>query len=360
MRNKIRDSFLMLSMILMTFLGGGMASATEAPVTIGENRNSPQNIPIQRTITGLKNKVTNTFSYTFVEAEDNPAAVTGLPDYTQIVFENANVYDGTVTRVGYLDLNNLTFTEVGDYTFILTETGSTNAEAYPIDPTSYYVYASVRNEMIDNVPTGHLIATASLQTRINGEGDKVDVSFTSQAILTYARISKQVEGNMARRDEYFKFRVDLTGVSDGDAFTISGQDETINYQGSSITTQTELVAGQENYVYLKHGQVALIGSNGTTMELPVNITFSVEEENSNGYTAWIGEEQTNSNGGAVLAMADINQPELLGGANQVNFVNKKEASVLTGVVMNVLPCAALMILGVVGALVVRKSPTKKA
>ena len=360
MRNRIRDSFLMLAMLLTTFLGGGMASAIEAPAAVGENRNSPQNIPIERTITGLKNKVTNTFSYTFVEAEGNPAAVTGLPDYTQIVFENSNVYDGIVTRVGYLELSNLTFKEVGDYTFILTETGSTNAGAYPIDPTPYHVYVSVRNEVINGTPTGQLIATASLQSRVNGEGDKVDISFTSQAVLTYAKISKRVEGNMARRDEYFKFRVDLTGVSDGDRFTISGQDATVDYQGNSITTQSVFVAGNDNYVYLKHGQTVLIGSNGTTMELPVSATFSVEEENSNGYTAWLDEEQRNNNGGTVLVIADINQPDLLSAANQANFVNKKESSVLTGVTMNVLPFVLLAVVCVVGALVIRKKPTKKS
>lgn len=358
MRSKIREGFLMLSAIMMTFLGGGMAGAVENPVSVGENPDSPQNIEIHRTITGLKNKVTNTFSYTLTEAEGNPGPVTGFPDYIQVDFNAANVYDGVVTRIGYLELNNLTFTEVGDYTFILTETGSTNAEAYPIDPTQYYVYVSVRNQLIDGQPTGGLIATALRQTQINGEGDKVDVAFTSQAVLTYAQISKVVEGNMARRDEYFKFRVNLDGVSDGDTFTISGQDASVEYGGEIITTQTQIVAGRENYVYLKHGQTVLIGSDGTTMELPVNVEFTVAEEVTNGYAAWIDEEETNSST-SLLALADISHPELLDAANQVNFINKKEAGVLTGVAMNVLPFALLAVISVAGVLVVRKAIAKK-
>ena len=120
------------------------------------------------------------------------------------------------------------------------------------------------------------------------------------------------------------------------------------------------MAWNANYVYLKHGQTVLIGSNGTTMELPVSATFSVEEENSNGYTAWLDEEQRNNNGGTVLVIADINQPDLLSAANQANFVNKKESSVLTGVTMNVLPFVLLAVVCVVGALVIRKKPTKKS
>ena len=362
MRNRIRESFLTFSTILVTFLsGGGMASAIEAPVALSSNTDSPQTITIQRSLTGLKNQVTNTFTYDFVAAPDNPAAVTGLPDNVFVEFDHAFAFDGYAAANGYLDLSNVGFTEVGDYTFILSEIDSTNAVAYPIDQTNYHIYVSVRNELDSSgAPTGKLVPTLSLQAQKNGTGDKVDVLFTSEAVLTYAKITKNVEGNLARRDQYFKFQVMVDGASDGDVFTISGQDESVDYNGETIQTQSQFTVGDDNYIYLKHGQTVLIGTNGDEMEIPVGAIFTVVEDLYDGYVAWINDVETNTNNGSVLEAADIGSPELLSDNNQVNFVNKKEASVLTGIVTKGWPLVVLVGICMIGVFAIHKATTAKA
>ena len=361
MRSKIRESFLTFSTILITFLsGGGMASAIEAPVTLSSNSDSPQTITIQRSLTGLKNQVTNTFTYGIEEASDNPATVTGLPDDIYVRFDHAFAFDGYAAANNYLDLSGVGFTEVGDYTFILSETGSTNASAYPIDSTKYHIYVSVRNELDANgAPTGKLIPTLSLQAKKNGTGDKGDVLFTSEAVLTYAKITKNVEGNLARRDQYFKFRVTVDGASDGDVFTISGQDESIEYNGETIQTLSQFTVGNDNYIYLRHGQTALIGANGDEMEIPVGATFTVVEDLYDGYTAWINDVETNTNNGTVLETANISTPESLSDNNQVNFVNKKEASVLTGIVTKGWPFMVLAGICIAGIFAIHKVTSAK-
>ena len=361
MRSKIREYFLMLSAVFATIMGGGMASAIEAPVSLSENPNSPQVIMVTRDVYGVVNPVSNMFNYSLEPVYDyNPAEVDGLPGGFVIDF-NAIEPDEykTASQSIELDLGSLVFTEVGDYKFVLREMGSSNYEVYPVDTDNeYYIVVSVRNEIQNGVPTGRLIPTLALQVLNSDEGIKTDAIFSSNAQLTYVQITKNVEGNLARRDEYFKFVVDFPGAADGDVFTVVGQDAEVNYHGEIINTQNTIVVGETNAIYLKHGQVVWIGTNGeSTVEIPIGTEFSVAEEASNNYIAWLDGNQINS--GQYTLVADDFSIDPVDSVNRADFVNVKEASVLTGIVVNTWPFAVIAVMGGISVVLIRKTMIAK-
>lgn len=360
MRSKIRECFLTFAAIMTTFLGGGMASAAEAPIKLSDNPNSPRSITIVREVAGVKNKVNNVFGYSLEPVESvNPAGVDNVINKFVISFNNIMPEDGTARRSTTLDLGSFTFSEVGDYKFVLREVSSSNSVVYPVDSENeYYITVSVRNELRDGAPTGHLVPTLALQVLNHDQGEKTDAVFVSDAQLTYVQITKKVEGNLARRDEYFKFNISFPNAADGDVYTVVGQDEVVDYHGETINTQSTVVVGQRNVIYLKHGQVVRIGTNGeSTVEIPIGTEFQIEEEQSNNYVSWLDGAQVNSGQYTLAEYAfDINPDNSL---NRADYVNVKEASVLTGITMYVWPLAIIAAVSIGSAIVVRRAMSAK-
>lgn len=80
----------------------------------------------------------------------------------------------------------------------------------------------------------------------------------------FIKFNNTVYGNAGDQDKYFKYKVEID-ANPGDVFVIEGQDATVEYGGTTITTSSSFVYGQDNYVYLKHGQeatITVIGQNG--------------------------------------------------------------------------------------------------
>ena len=360
MRSKIRECFLTLAAVLASFLGGGMASAAEAPVALSDNPNSPHGIVITREVAGVVNPVNNVFEYSIEPVEDmNPAYVENAHSRFVLEFNNVWPENKTATLNAEFDLSSLTFSEVGDYKFVLREVYSSNDVVYPVDEENeYYVTVSVRNEVQDGAPTGRLIPTLALQVLNHNEGEKTDAVFLSGAQLTYFQVTKNVEGNLARRDEYFKFDIDFPNATSGDVFTIVGQDDVVEYQGETINTQNTAIVGQTNTIYLKHGQVVWIGTDGqNSVEIPIGTEFRIEEEESNNYVSWLGGRQANV--GEYTLVDNQFDANPVNSLNRADFVNVKEASVLTGIVTNIWPFAAIALVSVGGVLLVRKTVLAK-
>ena len=106
----------------------------------------------------------------------------------------------------------------------------------------------------------------------------------------YLALAKHISGNNANTDEYFKFRIDFENATVGDVFTISGQDATVTYKGETIATQTRFVVGEENYIYLKGGQEALIGRDDdyNNEEIPIGLRYTITELDAEDYNTYKG------------------------------------------------------------------------
>lgn len=348
MNKKVLGGFLMaaISAISVPFL----ASATT--VSISSNTESPQSITIHRYVHGVTNPVSNTFTYSITEDVNNPAPVNNLPDSATIEFDNVEPSGGLASKSGSIDLSGVEFNTLGDYRFRVKETGSSNSVAYPKSTKEYVISVSVRNELDENGrPTGNFIPTLAAQARDAASGDKTEAIFESSAKFTYIEISKEVTGNLGESDRYFLFTLSVDGATAGDKFVIEGQDEEVSYDGRTIQTSKEYVVGQENPIYLKHGQTITVGKSGDLAQIPIDMSFEVLESASAGYTTFVNGAEKSSTG--WLNAAAMENGEITD-ANKIKFVNHKESTVLTGISFAVAPIAILAVLGICGLAITRK------
>ncbi len=170
--------------------------------------------------------------------------------------------------------------------------------------------------------------------------------FESNAALTNIKITNTLEGNMADVDEDFKVKVHITCTNG--TYTISGQDSSVTYGGSTITPSTTYTCGSDNYIYLKHGQEVYVGKNGSTNEIMSGVTYGVVEQDSTNYITEI-----NSVSGKTLS----NQTTSLSG-NTVSIKNTYNNSVVTGVILKVLPYIILIAIVLTGLILLIVSKKK--
>ena len=340
---------LVIVMLLSAMSGIVMAAST----TIQANTSSAQNLTIKKEVTNVTDPVTATFTYKIEADASNPAAVTNIPGNFTIVFNNQAPSGGKVEKTTTLSLAGLTFTELGDYKFKISEISSSDEAKYPHDVTNeYYAYVSVRNVLdANNTPTGAIEATLVSKVKNHDTGNKMDALFTT-APYTHITVSKAVTGNMALLDEYFRFEVDVKGLPTGTTLTIAGQDASVKYGTGTVTTSTVYTEGQTNYVYLKHGQTVTIGLNGTAEQIPAGTKFEIKEA-PNDYETYInGSTTDNKNTGEKTASNDPTK-------NVSSYVNNKESNVLTGVFFNILPFIALIVLAFFGFIIIKRTSRKE-
>ena len=366
MRNKLWGGFLLAA--IMAIAAPVFANATTVDknsTTIFDNPDSPKSIIVLRDITGVKNFTQASFDYDLTEDENNPAPVRNLPS-SPLVLHVGNMPDETTHKVTgsmSISLAGVEFSELGDYKFILREITSFDADNYPVDSDHvYYIYVSVRNELAAGVPTGNLLATLSLQAKDHDAGAKTSILFTSEAVRTQLSLTKNVTGNLADTEEYFKFQVRINGRA-GDIYTINGQDSSVTYSGEAITTVSTFEVGDDAVeVYLRHGQEITIGAGADGLnEIPIGVTYTVVEADATDYSTTVDGSEGKST--ATKTSAALLDGDVLPDSNQTNYVNHKESAVLTGVTLAIIPAVILIVSMFTGAVIMRRvkknSPNKR-
>lgn len=351
---KILKKFALFLAAVMSF--APVVPAMAQAVTLSDS-STATSVVVTREVTGVKNPVTATFGYSLAESKNNPAVIGGLATGFDISFNSVMPNAEKVASVDYnLDLSSLTFTKVGDYVITLKEVSSSDDANYPVDTSDEYeILISVRNQLDDDgYPTGDLTVTLIPQV-VNKDGDKTDVAlFNSRADRTFIELEKYVSGDNADLGEYFKFRIDFTNATEGDVFTISGQDSTVMYHGDTIVTQSSFVVGQENYVYLKDGQKIELGIDADDYsELPIGLSYSITELDVSDYDTYIdGATENNKTSTTKTTESRSGGQMMLMNANTISqnftsFENVKNTSVATGVNSVILPFVIIALLGVV-------------
>ncbi len=357
MKTKTWRSFLIATTTLLSAPLMTMSSVTATSTKISANINSPQSITITREVSGVTNLVTNSFGYSVTADANNPGEVSGLPSEISLEMNAVQPVENVARATSTIDFAEVSFSALGNYKFIVRETSSTNAAVYPVDSNKvYYVYVHVRNQMENGMLTGELEATLALQARLNDEGEKCDIVFASQAQMAYIQITNNVTGNDSNMDEYFKFELEIAGIGADDKFVVSGQDAEVNYGGETIATSDEYRAGESNVIYLKHGQTAIIGVSGDLYQLPINVTYAVNEVAKADYVTYADGVQRNGVSERVIAAVQDGE---LAAANKVAFVNHKEASVLTGITMTIVPLMTVAVVILTTYVITRKLHKKE-
>ena len=301
-------------------------------------------VTLQRTVSGVSNPVTNTFTYTITNT-DKPdgATVTGAPTSASIAFSNQAVSDGSAVKTTTVDFSTADFSKPGDYTWTISETGTGNAANYPIDTADndYTVIISVRNVLDNNnVPTGAYTGTLILK---NKSGNKVDTAtWTSRASFTYISATATTTGNLAETDQCFAYTLNIPAagsVSAGDTFTI---DNTSTCTGSDTT----VTAGTPATIYLKHGDLVTVGQAEGVNELPVgaSYTWTKASDTSTGYTNKIDGATASTTTKTAVDVAD----SAFNTNNKTAFENNKDADPQTGIITNIWFYIILLTIGAFG------------
>ena len=243
--------------------------------------------------------------------------------------EHLIVYEGTLTNsltgAVFLGTNP---TDNGTATTQSVTLSSTNATQQ-----TYYIKYTVPNQAPNNISNtvsyeystyaDEALDTASYKIERGTLADTTTVGANGAQVGTTITITKNVSGNMRETDKYFKFLVTIHGTN-GDQYTIAGQDSVVTYNGVSVNTSSTYTVGSTNYVYLKDGQTITIGldNNGQTYQIPIGITYSVTEQDAEEYSTRITGIQGTTKTTGNLTSID--------GTNLVEFTNTRDRAALTG------------------------------
>lgn len=315
--------FLMALIVGLSFGNVDIANAATGSISSTTTNHA---ITLSREVTGVTNKVTNTFTYT-VTAGSNPSGATDIPTTKTIVFNGATPSSNKVTQSATLDFAGATFTTNGDYTYTIKETGSSDSTTYPVDSSNTYtVKISVRNASETDFTSDKKV-TMILFKGEGGSATKLNnttFNFTKEAVFRTITIAKTVEGTMADPDTYFAVAVTIAG-SDGNTYSVSGQTKS----GAS-TTITQGTAGT---IYLKHGETVTISGvkNGST--------YSFNETAVSGYATYINGSTTNSTSSGS---------KTVGATNSNTIKNVYNASAITGLFTRFTPYIIMSAAAIIG------------
>ena len=117
---------------IITTAAVAVAATTIAPLgnvfaATAPTWNGSSSATINRRIQNAYGTINNTFTYTITANSNNPAGATGAPTTASVVFADNYTSQATVTKSATLDFSGMQFNVVGDYSYSITETASTNA-----------------------------------------------------------------------------------------------------------------------------------------------------------------------------------------------------------------------------------------
>ena len=277
-----------------------------------------------------------------------------------------------------ISFTGITFPEPGIYRYIVTETASATDEAAGImhdndtdrvldvyvtdknDETGKLkVSAYVMHKNVGTVKLGDNYGSADVTAAGNALVDKTD-GFTNEFNSKDLVFKKEVTGNQASRDKYFKFTVKLENVNANDKYVVSiandnnaattdgNADATsgvtsatkADYQGQNNPTEvTGAQLKSENGVafYLQHGQsIAIRG-------IAPNATYTVTED----------AEDYKSTAAGVTGYADATTGVIAtvagtGKAVMTSYLNERDGIIPTGILLSATPWIILGVVVVAG------------
>lgn len=311
-----------------------------------------------------------------VTPEKVTMAGVGTTDANKIAFANgdetstaadANVKDFDAATEKYakktatLDFSQVAYTEPGVYRYVLTESGTNQGITNDADATriiDVYVFNQSTTAGTNNCYiAGYVLHSNANDTPDVSMGDENGTvgsyegvksqGFTNSYATQNLVVAKEVKGNQASKDKYFEFTLNITEAVPGTVYALdlSDADQVSGSNGAtiaanagkqnptSITIRDDGTATQK--LYLKDGQSIKV--NGISQGVKYAVT-----ENAEDYKQSMSADSDAANG--TVADADLN----------VEFTNTRNGIIPTGVVMTVVPFAAVMLIGGAGATIVMK------
>ncbi|MDO5811451.1 MAG: hypothetical protein Q4Q31_00015 [Bacillota bacterium] len=236
-----------------------------------------------------------------------------------------------------LDFSQCQFQQPGIYRYVLTELGVnqaiTNDEA-----TTRTIDVYVENAEGNSLKiAGYVLHSGTGSNKSQGYTNNYDTSD-----LTFR---KEVSGNQASHDKYFKFTVNITGAKANTVYNVdlTNADSTVN----GHTNPTTLTVGTNGTVsadyYLKHGQEIKV--EGIAKDSKYNVT-----EDNDGYSSKAASvENYNDPTSGTIVSSDL----------KTSYLNEKTGTIPTGVIISVAPFAAITLFAVAGMVTIKMSKKRK-
>ena len=264
-------------------------------------------------------------------------------------------------KTATLDLSNVKFTEPGVYRYIITES-DTNQQAitYDADLTrvlDVYVDDATETDGVKKLKIAGYVLHASEDEITSGENfgttatDPTGKSqgFTNVYDTSDLTFKKEVAGNQASRDKYFKFTVNITGAVAGTVYDVdvTGADDKSKTNDATIAENEEkdnvktMKVGDDGTIsqdfYLRHGQEIKI--QGIAKDTKYEVT-----ENKEDYK---------SEAAVVTGYNDAAKGTIVSADLKTSYKNTRAGVIPTGVIMAVAPFAAVTLLGAVGMVTIK-------
>lgn len=306
------------------------------------------------TMAGVGTNTANTIAYT-------PADTTANDENTMV-----KNYDKTTEKYALktatLNFSKVQFTEPGVYRYIITEDGTNQAITNDADLTRVldvyvndastetekkltiagYVLHSNENDEPD-VAAGENAGSTGIYVATKSQG------FTNEYDTSDLTFKKEVAGNQASHDKYFKFTVKITDAVKGTVYTVdvTGADDQSKTNAATIAEN----AGKENVktmtvgadgtisqdFYLQHGQEIKIQG------IAKDTKYDVTEE----------KEDYKSEAKAVTGYTDDVSGRIVSTDLKTSYKNTRDGVIPTGVIMTVAPFAAVTLLGAAGMVTIK-------
>lgn len=306
------------------------------------------------TMAGVGTPTANTIAYT-------PADTTANDENTMV-----KNYDKTTEKyakkTAKLDLSDVNFTEPGVYRYIITESGINQAITNDADLTRVldvyvndastetekkltiagYVLHSNENDEPD-VAAGESAGSTGAYVATKSQG------FTNEYDTSDLTFKKEVAGNQASHDKYFKFTVKITDAVKGTVYTVdvTGADEQSKTNAATITENAgktnvkTMTVGEDGTIsqdfYLQHGQEIKI--QGIAKDTKYDVTENKEDYKSEAK--------------AVTGYTDAVSGTIVSADLKTSYKNTRDGVIPTGVIMTVAPFAAVTLLGAAGMVTIK-------
>lgn len=270
--------------------------------------------------------------YESVHAGPNPGAVT-LTNGGVVTFTAGGADSQTVT----INFSAVSFSEPGVYRYVLKQTGAA-ALGMTLDESlernlDVYVY--------DNEGALAIQGYTLAGKRMGATGDGKDDGFTNMYTTHDLTVIKTVSGLQASRDKYFKFTIEISGLTAGSTYAIvptsatSGNNAATKSEYRNQTNPTSVTGAESGptvvTVYLQNGDSV------TVKNLPKGATYTITEDKEN-YT----------NNPPENASGTINENV------EVTFLNVRNETIPTGVLLTVIPGVLLLGAGIAGIVIMTK------
>ena len=278
-------------------------------------------------------------------------------------------YDSTTEKyakkTATLDFSKCNFTEPGIYRYIITESGTNKAVTNDEDATrvvDVYVNDDSSADGKKLTIAGYVLHSNESDIKAgddlgstNANPDGKSQGFTNKYDTSDLTFKKEVSGNQASHDKYFKFTVTIKDAVPGTVYNVNrlNAEETSKSNAATITENAgktnpdKLTVGTDGTVtkefYLQHGQEITI--QGIAKASKYSVTENKEDYKST--AAGVADYIAPASG--TIESADL----------KTSYLNTRAGVIPTGVIMTVAPFAAVTLLGVVGMVKIRMSKKRE-